>query len=397
MKQRQRPFNKQLLLQILTILALVALLVAILFSEISRTAGAVSRERVRMATYTYTDTLCGYLFRNETALRSNNNGPVRYHVENGTAVSLGATVAEVYLDDTGSDKRERAAELSAQIRRYDAALQTLATDWKKEYLDSYASLMRELSDGDLVAAKAPAEYTATALALRDAENEQTAAEMRAARDALLEEWMGLVQFVDAPQLIPATQEGLFYRESDGLEALFGKHAASALTPEGLNALLASPANTEGVVGKLISTGPFALALPTDAETAAAYTVGERYTLHFGNGITDTLTLAEITYSADAQSALLLMHGEQMPKGLSPMRRQSVRVERDCVSGLSLPAAALRDGNIVFIDDNGVARALQISPILTEDGCVLVAPGGALCEDMRVIISTRRVYDGKVLN
>ena len=87
----------------------------------------------------------------------------------------------------------------------------------------------------------------------------------------------------------------------------------------------------------------------------------------------------------------------MPEGLSPTRRQHVTVEKESVTGLSIPASALLEGNTVYLDQNGIAKAHTVSPLLIRDGCVLLPEDPIIRPGVRVLISTRRVYDGKVLN
>lgn len=398
MKERRRVVSRQVLAQILVVLLLVGVLLAVLITEVVRAANAVSHERVRRASYTYTDSFYGYLLRDEAALRTNNNGPVHYLVADGDAVQSGAPIAEVYLDDTGTDKRERAAALSARIDACNAALAATEEAWQNDYLASYADVMQALSAGTPAEALSPADTLSKALMRRDGANTETAEALIAERDALQAEWMALVQHVDAPQTVPAAASGIFYRETDGLEALLGLEAASDLTPEGLDALLSSSIKAQDVIGKLVSTEAFVLALPVTAVEAITYTQGNYYTVHFErNSVSATLQLTQISASADGQRALLLLRGEEMPEGLSPERRQCVRVERQTIEGLCVPAAALLDGKSVYIDNGGVAKQLAVTPLLVQDGCVILKDVAPLQPGMRVIISTRRVYDGKVLN
>lgn len=398
MKERRGTVSKRLLLEILLAIALAAVLLAMLIGEVARAASAVSFERVRQADYVATDTLYGYLLRDESALRTNNNGPIRYLVNDGDAVQSGTPVAQVYLDDTASDKRERAAALSEQIREIDLALTKAEQTWQSNYLAAYAETMRDLSAGSPTEATAPAKALAEALMRRDGEREETAASLMTKRDALQAEWMALVEHVDAPQTVPAATDGIFYRGTDGLEALLGHAAAATLTPEGLEALLASPVESGDVIGKLISTGAWTLVLPVDAVKAVAYTAGECYTVHFErNDVSATMTLAQVTPSLDGTRALLILQADEAPAGLSPERRQCVRVERRGVSGLCIPAASLLEDNTVFVEENGVAKRLAVTPLLVQDGCVILKDVAPLRPGMHVLLATRRLYDGKVLN
>ena len=97
----------QALLRLLCLVLVLAVLILTLVKELSRVEASYSFETIALADYTHTDTLTGYVFRDEVAPASTNNGPVHYLVGEGETVRAGTVLAEVFRDDTGTDKRER--------------------------------------------------------------------------------------------------------------------------------------------------------------------------------------------------------------------------------------------------------------------------------------------------
>lgn len=398
MKESHRRMGALPFLQILTILLLLSLLCFMLVNELLRVRNHHSTEQATVTSYTKTDLLTGYVFRNETALRSNNNGPITYFAREGEQLTAGSVVAEVYLDDTASDKREQAAALQQKIEICEIALAEQTTPWQGIYLSDYAALMGALGTGNFIAAEKSANGVAASLALRDATATQTADALRAEIAALQAQLQELVAYVDAPQSVPTEADGYFYRTVDGYEALFGTAAAQNLSPEGLETLLNSPTDTADCIGKMLRDGTWYLALPADAALAATYEVGASYTVRFESAALSTqLVLEQINFAANGESALLLLRGNSLPEGLDVCRRQSVLVEKETVQGLSVPAAALNEDGTVFVNENGVARVRRLSPVC--DRPLLSLPGeaeGFLREGEQILVSTRSLYDGKVL-
>jgi hypothetical protein len=90
---------------------LIALLVGILVLESYRSAAGIGRKTAAFEVLTRTDALEAYVFRDEAAFHSSNNGPVEYLVGQGASIRAGDPVARVYVDDTNTGKRAAAAEL----------------------------------------------------------------------------------------------------------------------------------------------------------------------------------------------------------------------------------------------------------------------------------------------
>jgi hypothetical protein len=293
---------------------------------------------------------------------------------------------------------EQAAALQQKIEICEIALAEQTTPWQGIYLSDYAALMGALGTGNFIAAEKSANGVAASLALRDATATQTAEALRAEIAALQAQLQELVAYVDAPQSIPTDADGYFYRTVDGYEALFGTAAAQNLSPEGLETLLNSPTDTADCIGKMLRDGTWYLALPADAALAATYEVGASYTVRFESAALSTLlVLEQINFAANGESALLLLRGDSLPEGLDVCRRQSVLVEKETVQGLSVPAAALNEDGTVFVNENGVARVRRLSPVC--DRPLLSLPGeaeGFLREGEQILVSTRSLYDGKVL-
>ena len=384
--------GKRLAFEMLFALLLFLLLIAILVTELSRASEAYFYEQAELASYVRADALTGYIFREEIAPTTLNGGPIEYLAADGSAVQADHTLASVHEDDEGKNKREQAAALYAQIAELQAAL--AAEDWKAAYLASYTALMRELSAGNTTAAHAYASDTAAALGGRDAASSKEGITERIA--ALQAELDALTAHTAAPLLTKADADGIFYHTADGYEALFGTNRIANLTPAALDGLLAAEPKLDGVIGKLVCPGAWYLAIPLEKSLAQTYTQGNAYPVSFDAG--EAVMTLERIYTDDTESAMLILRCEESAPWLSTARKQTVRVEKERVTGISIPADALSKDNTVFVLTDGVAHLRQVTPVLCEQGCVLLLPDeeNGLAAGEQVIVSAKQLFDGKVL-
>lgn len=394
---RTRRRMLEIFLQVFCIVLLLALLVGVLFSEVSRRAEHWHGERAMLATVTDSYAATAYFFRDEAVVESVDNGPVFYLAENGAAVTAGQSLATVYADGANAGTRERARVLCEELARLEAAL----ADTLPDFYGAYATLMGALSEGTLPANGSAAGTVLDALDKRDAAANGDA--YRARIEALRAELADLIKN-DAAAFADATAplEGAFYREADGYESVMTPTALATLTPGGLRALLASPQSTKSAVGRVVreSTCHFALTMPA---AACDLKVGAAYDVSF---VRESLSLAatlERVSDADGDGTVLLSFSLQSPPDvLLGLRYAEITIARGGVTGISLPMSAVceEDGALVtYVAREGVAKRLVLSPLYKKEGCLLVAQGtgeDALLVGDVVVVSARRVYDGKVL-
>lgn len=391
-------------LDLLLAFVLLLLLVGILLAEVTRSAAAVSLERAVLTTFTVTEEHVGYLFCDEEVLSTTNNGPVQYAVAEGELVGAGSTVANVYTDGTGRDKRGEAAALYAEIDALEKALTEQEAAWQTAYLSSWGDAMAALSAGNWRGGASGAAALTDALVQRDVaqggdENRDRIKARIAELTAAAEE---LVRY---EQMLPvrASTEGVFTTAVDGLESIFGKGSVEDLTPEGLQEKLrVTPADAD-VIGKLIGTGEFYMAVPLSRREAESYAVGDTYCVRFircGEAI--DMTLSRIAISEKGEEALLILRGEQLPPSMDFSRRQTLEIVRESMEGLALPLSALQsDGEreVVYIESEGNAVARAVTVLYRGNGVLLIAPNegeGYLAEGDAVLVTERTLYEGRVI-
>ncbi len=388
--------------QIVCILLVLSLLGAMVATELSRSQHSVTRRTAIIATYTRDDEGTGYLVRDESVITTINTGTMSFAVSDGATVSADTLIANVYGNDTGTDERAAAAELYRQIALREAALAKSETAWTFDYVLSYTDLMSSLASGDLRGAQQTTGAVGNTLVRRDtSRSEEITATLRAEIDALYAEIETLILHEDKPEAVLAGMQGVFYRDTDGYERIFDVATMDYVTPTEFRDLTASsPTTVADTVGRVIGTGTYYLVFPLAEGSAAAYTVGNTYTVRFSEcGLRVPLTLERIATDASGE-ALLILCGTDLPEALLHDRRQNVSIERESISGLRIPLSALSDKDTVFVETDGVAKEIKVTPVLRENGCCLIALSdseGALKEGDRVLLGARRIYDGKVVS
>ena len=387
-----------LVMQIAMIVALSLLLAGILSSEMARTAAAIRREEASTASLTGSVRATGYVFRDEAVVENKvDSGAVRYYVANGATLTAGTDVALVYADGGNTGTRQAAAELTAEIERL-AALDAAEIP---DYYGSYEALMQTLSTGTVLGTAEPCGTLDAALDRYAASN--TEAGVRAERIAALQAEFEKLVAGEESSAVSAPADGVFIRETDGYETVLSTAAVETLTPGGLRALLVSPQDTALAIGKIVMGGTWYLAVPLTEADAADFVAGSTYSVTADRtGKTALLLLERITAPDTAGEVLLIFRADAATTLGDLARSQEITVSTNTVTGLLVPMAALREGDgayRVFVDENGVAAARSVEPILLQDGYCLVAvtdEAGHLKEGERILVTPRRIYEGKVL-
>lgn len=389
-----------LVLQMILVVALSLLLVGILSFEAARTEAVLRRETAAVKMLTKTVTATGYVFRDEAVVDSVDSGAVRYYTANGAAVAAGTDIALVYADGGNTGTRAAAAALTAEIER----LQALDdAENIPDYYGAYEALMQSLSAGTVQGTQAALDTLDAALDRYAAAREEASG--RAERIAALQaEFEALVEGDrNATDAVTAPVNGVFFKETDGYEAVFSTAAVETLTPGGLRALLVSPQDTTLAVGKIMMGGTWYLAVPLSTTDAEAFAKGSAYSLTFNRTGEEMLLLLErITAPDTAGEVLLIFRAEGVPLPADLARSQEITVSTDTVSGILVPMTALREENgvyRVYVEENGTAVSRLVEPLLLYNGYCLAAltdRAGYLREGELILVTPRRIYEGKVL-
>lgn len=389
------------IMQYLAVFLLVLLLFGMLLSESVRSETAMLAA-VRHARADAVLRATGVIFRNEEALGSDDVGPVQYLLTDGMTVEANTAVATVYQDDSGTDKRTRAAEITAEKARLTAALAAADGAWQTSYAAAAETALRALSAGRFAEASAARDRLAVAGSAFAASDAAIAAAYAARIAELDDAFEELVKNSPNVSTVRTAHAGVFFRGADGYEARFGFDTALTLSAADLAAMLAVHEPSEKAVGKLALDSAWRLAVPCTGASAACFEETNTYTVDFAGYGAVSMRLVRIAPAENEEDeALLVFEADTRPAGFGAARCRDVTVRCDGEQGLAVPGAALykeEDGMAVYLRVDGVARRCPVRVVRADSAGVFVEPAGdvPLAAGDKVILSARRPREGKVV-
>lgn len=356
----------------------------------------------------------GYIFRDETVLRSTNGGVVDYLCDDGTKVASGQELAKVYSD--GSQKDRKAVEkLDRQIDILEKSSDSSVTsvdiaDLQQDIADDYYILVRMLAGGQTgelsvrindflvgmdklsVLTEDGSVVTETLETLK-AQKEET---VKASGSASVE---------------TAQKGGYFYTSADGYEEAFTMKAFEELTSSAFAELI-SERRTLGsdggaAYGKLADNSQWGFVMEIAEKNGDRFEEGQTYTVEFteNNGVGLPMTLARKLDCAERGSVLLAFECDRLPERFEFNRCQSVSIALDSVSGIYVPKKAVEtvDGNEgVYILRGSVVHFRYIYIVYEGSDYYLVSEEGFedsfvyLAPNDLIILNGTNLFEGRIL-
>lgn len=381
--------------------------------------------------YTVDDSLeaTGFLARQEQVL-TNTGGVVELLPQEGEKVAKGGTVALVYQDSSGLERREQLQQLEMEKEQLEYALERTgagggdASQLTDQVLDAIAELRAAVAGRDLTDLERQSMDLKSLVYKREyaygGTGEESADAIQAALDEVDSQISSLSsQAAQSTQSITASQSGIFSGYVDGYESLLTPEVLETVTPAQLGDLAGQVSEEDQTaVGKLItdSTWYFACALPQ--EDAERLVEGRSVTVRFSrdwSGEVD-MTVERVGEPEDGRCAVVLSTDRYLSE-TTLLRRQTVELVFRSVTGVRVPKQALRvAGQTVTDEETGEESTVQVTGVYTlvgeqvefkpvtvleqGDTFVLVEAAGsgraALQPGDVVVVAAEDLYDGKVI-
>ena len=381
--------------------------------------------------YTVDDSLeaTGFLARQEQVL-TNTGGVVELLPQEGEKVAKGGTVALVYQDSSGLERREQLQQLEMEKEQLEYALERTgagggdASQLTDQVLDAIAELRAAVAGRDLTDLERQSIDLKSLVYKREyaygGTGEESADAIQAALDEVDSQISSLSsQAAQSTQSITASQSGIFSGYVDGYESLLTPEVLETVTPAQLDDLAGQASEEDQTaVGKLItdSTWYFACALPQ--EDAERLVEGRSVTVRFSrdwSGEVD-MTVERVGEPEDGRCAVVLSTDRYLSE-TTLLRRQTVELVFQSVTGVRVPKQALRVAEQTVTDEEtGEESTIQVTGVYTlvgeqvefkpvtvleqGDTFVLVEAAGsgraALQPGDVVVVAAEDLYDGKVI-
>lgn len=385
------------------------------------------------------------IFRNETVIHTTGQGLLlSYPLENGAKVGATSEVVNAYttlLDAAAlADMQAKLYALDTMIsaaaraeRQYDysttamgsASLAAVHDDIRAHILalsqgfsegtsfsaltGTRAELLLSLNAYAKISGNASAGSVSPSDALYAQKSALLSTVMRGVRTMTLQD---LLYLPEGTEGLP-TFSGYFYHANavDGYETVFTETALATMNIAEYDALLALPpaAQMSGVtvLGKVVRSYHWSIALPVAYELADEVEIGKAYDIIFPqeNGTTLTMIAERVIRSVGDGRAVVVLSCDEMPLNFNFTRHQPAQMVLKSIHGYRIPDTALQtvDGQeCVYVLEDGSVRLRRIEVLLRGAGYVIVScpdeafENGLTLYDV-VITGGEDLYDGKYID
>ena len=404
MKNGNIGYSKKILMVFLCLLVAVYLI----YHIVNGFRPAAEFFAVRPYTAYDSQIFTGYIFREETVLKSSTVGSRNYHYYDGEKAPANRIVADVYTFDSKS-LSEQIASVKKQIEILRASMSlgklTVSEVNQQIELVSY-DITQKNAAGDAAAANALSDKLLVLMAKKEllvsgkSDYSAEIAELENRKNTLVSSLGMPAESVTSPV------SGYFYSKTDGYEEIFTPAAAKALTLESYDALReALPAVNTNAVGTLVTSAKWYYAAKVPEENADGFLVGTVYDcLFLDNGYTGTIPMKLISKETQLGQTLLVFYSSTMPRDFDMTRVQRMQATRGSYEGFRIPAEVVRaekGKTFVYIFKEGYAVRREVIILWEQNGYYIVSSdvennGTMLALNDLVIINDTKLYEYKFI-
>lgn len=404
---------KPIIKRILVITAALLLFVYVGYQAYMIFRPKLQTETVNRVTAYQTLETDGIVFRDETVITEQPNGYLFYSAENGSRVSRGGKIADVFASQADAlaqqelDKLDTdiasLASINAQGTANRANLSTINQQIDATWLEITTAAQSTVFGG-------MADYHSRLLTLlnkqqitigRVANYDERLSEMRTERKTLAASFQAATGKVTAPVA------GYFIGNLDGYEGYLDIDDATGLSAaEVQQALAYTPQSVSTGIGKIVGDYEWYLAcvlpLSQAAELKAGATVDVR--MPFVNSESIPMQVASINKDAEGNAALIL-RCTHMDQALSTVRVEKIKIRLKEYEGIRIPDEAIhfndRQEQGVYVQVGNVLAFRRIR-VLYHDAndkfsvCDITDESGYAQLYDKIAVKGENLYDGKLV-
>ncbi len=358
----------------------------------------------------------GYIFRDETVLTSSVNGTLGLAYSDGTKVSIGSKVAEVYSSAKDLDLVSRIEDIERRIDILEES--SLGGSYSdvgqasSKISGTLEDIKGYISNGDLYSVVETRDELLVQInrlqlitdVVDDFDSELV--NLRTELESIRRGMGGVASTVTAPQ------SGYFYSSCDGGEELFGLDALENLTVSSFNTLVDTAKNISapsGAVGKIAVGYRWYIVARTTKLESEKYDVGKSYPITFedNSDVCIPLTLERIVDDTMGDDSLLVFCCTEIPLDFDFLRCQNISIESEEYKGYKVPRSAMRlvNGELgVYVLSGTTVGFKKIDVVYEGDGYVISALRETYGENAHeylnlnenIIVEGKELYDGKII-
>lgn len=367
---------------------------------------------VEAALYTIESTIeAGGVFVRDEYLIPEPSGIVEAQAAEGARVALGDTVALIYETEAARQVHGELTALAERIEQLEYTRRRAVDITDPSALDrsivgSVLDII-EAVDSRALGDLRQKDMELRSLAYKRAYTYEGGSDLDSLIGRLTAEYEEKRKTVDMGSTpVRADKSGTFSRTLDGYEGILTFSGLDEMTPSALRSLLDKPPapDAPACIGKLALgfTWRYAAVMPSDR--AAALQPGARVNMRAGRGGKTVSVTVQSVSEEEKGNRLVILEGDRDMGYFITLRRQSVEILQDSVSGVRMPRSAVR------VNEEGVtgvyclvanrARFKPVEILLERDNYYLVAytpeERNSLLPGDEIIVRAKNLYDGKVI-
>lgn len=310
-----------------------------------------------------------------------NNGITAYTVEDGTKVSKGMTVAEVYQDERDAQAVYKIRELEARREHLEKAARAAPDSFgyanvlNKQIFVEIGRISDQVHSGNVVSLSDPADSLLELMNTKQITTGVCTDKFEGSiRNLSAQEQYFRAQIKTQPSPITAAKPGYFIRKVDGLEGYLNTNTLDELTPEDVNRLMSMPLRSDPTVaGKLMTSHNWYYITVVSADDTR-FRPGRSVSIDFGTGDSVAAKIVTVNEHEKLEQSVVVFRSDYINPDVVSLRSSQAEVSFNSVSGLRVSSEALRfqgmeRGVYVVQGDYMVFRPVNI--IYEGSGFVLV--------------------------
>ncbi len=403
----------------------IGLVVFLMYHIIGSLTTEVETASITFTTQEQVSEYDAYIFRGESLLYTSpgDAGNINFLLEDGTKVSVGEEVCQVYAGSNSAESGIALAEIEDKLEMLRNSNLEENVNYSDTQLidtainDAYYTLLSRMADGAAGYAMAKADDLVSAMNQRliitkHVENfDRQIADLEARRTALI------TGSGTAAESVFSDCAGYYYSDIDGFEEIFSSEKISNLTLDEYDSLISSAADVSlqknrlgGTnCGKIVTEYNWYIGVKITTEESRSYTEGYTYTVIFpyNSDLRIEMILDRMILQADDDRVVLVFRTNSIPEHFSFLRRQSVQIVTNTWEGYKVPISAVRiiDGvQGVYILEGYVVEFRRIDPMREIDGYFICRENDGTSDDAdllelydHIIINGKNLYEGKIIS
>lgn len=353
-----------------------------------------------------------YIIRNEQVISYSSAGTVVPLVGNGSKVSIGDAVAEIYRSSGQAGGATRYSSLEDEISYYEGLASLNAANlvagidkYNMSVTDRVLDVQKILNSGNLSELENSVRNLGEAVTKKQlavGEEVNVSSEL----EKLYTSANAASQATGGCDRVTAPAAGYYVNTCDGYENAYEMTSPEEVTKDDVSMLLsleaAPPSNG---AGRLITDFNWYLVCTVSSADAGSLSVGSSVKITFQSLSSEFLTMKLKAKNQNADDSVTLVFASNlMDSEIAALRRETVKIRTEEYSGYAVNKKAVRtvDGETgVYVQLGNIVRFRKTDIIYSDDSVILVSATGDRNGYLRlydeIIVEGAGLYDGKIIS